>query len=107
MHGWVTRSTQYVVEEMRKVALKMSFEKELTLNNILYVPDIRNNLISGSLLNKFAIHMIFESDIVVLSKSKMYVDNDYVTYEFFKLNVMIVVNKNEVMYAYLLESFNL
>ena len=35
-----------------KVILKMTSEKELTLNNVLYVPDIRKNLVSRSLLSQ-------------------------------------------------------
>ncbi|GJT33759.1 hypothetical protein Tco_0924178 [Tanacetum coccineum] len=35
------------------VILKMTSEKELKLTNILYVPKIRKNLVSGWLLNKF------------------------------------------------------
>ena len=34
-----------------KVVLKMTSGKELTLTNVLYVPEIRKNLVSGSLLN--------------------------------------------------------
>ncbi|XP_048324683.2 receptor-like protein 43 [Ziziphus jujuba] len=35
-----------------KIVLKMTFGKDLTLNNVLYVPDIRKNLVSRSLLSK-------------------------------------------------------
>ncbi|XP_075494791.1 uncharacterized protein LOC142532361 [Primulina tabacum] len=45
-----------------KVVLKMTSGKELTLNNVLYVPDIRKNLVSGSLLNKHGFRIVFESD---------------------------------------------
>ena len=34
-----------------KVVLKMTSGKDLTLINVLYVPDIRKNLVFGSLLN--------------------------------------------------------
>ena len=34
-----------------KVVLKMTFGKELTLTNALYVHEIHKNLVSGSLLN--------------------------------------------------------
>ncbi|XP_073119815.1 uncharacterized protein [Henckelia pumila] len=56
-----------------KVVLKMTSGKELTLNNVLYMPDIRKNLVSGSLLNKHGFRIVFESDKVVLSKSGMFV----------------------------------
>ena len=40
------------VEGKGNVVLKMSSEKELTLNDVLHVPDIRKNLVSSSLLSK-------------------------------------------------------
>ncbi|XP_062104939.1 uncharacterized protein LOC133816493 [Humulus lupulus] len=60
-------------EGQGKVILKMTSGKELTLNNVLYIPDIPKNLVSGSLLNKHGFCMVFELDKVVLSKSGMYV----------------------------------
>ena len=71
----------------------MTSSKELTLNNVLYVPKIRKNLVSGSLLSKHGFRMVFESDKVVLTKSGMYVRKGYVTEGLFKLNVMTVVPK--------------
>ena len=61
-----------------KVILKMTSGKSLTLNNVLYVPEIRKNLVSGSLLNKHGFRMVFESDKVILSKSGMFVGKGYV-----------------------------
>ncbi|KAK8300712.1 hypothetical protein V6Z11_D05G407600 [Gossypium hirsutum] len=43
------------------VVLKMTSSKELKLQNVLYVPDIRKNLISGTLLNVHDFKMMFES----------------------------------------------
>ena len=40
------------VEKKRKVILKWTSGKEFTLNDVLHVPDIRKNLISGSILCK-------------------------------------------------------
>ncbi|KAL7238289.1 hypothetical protein ACSBR2_004404 [Camellia fascicularis] len=40
------------VEGQGKIVLKMTSGKELTLNNVVHVPDIRKNLVSGSLLIK-------------------------------------------------------
>ena len=41
------------------MVLKMAFGKELTLTNVLYVPKIRKNLVSGSLLNSHGFQMVF------------------------------------------------
>ncbi|KAL5570103.1 hypothetical protein UlMin_026678 [Ulmus minor] len=56
------------IEGQGKIVLKMTSGKELTLNNMLYVPEIRKNLVSGSLLSKHGFRMVFESDKVVLTK---------------------------------------
>ena len=66
-------SASSTIEGHGKVLLKMTSGKQLTLNNVLYVPEIRKNLVSGSLLNKHGFRMVFESDKVILSKSGMYV----------------------------------
>ena len=42
-----------------KVVLKMTSRKELTLNNVLFVPEIRKNLVSNSLLSKHVFRMVF------------------------------------------------
>ncbi|KAL2503938.1 Uncharacterized protein Adt_19559 [Abeliophyllum distichum] len=93
-----------------KVVLKMTSRKELTLNNVLFVPEICKKLVSGSLLNKHSFYMVFESDKVILSKSRMFVGKSYVSDGFFKLNVMTVkpkINKINNSFTYLLESSNL
>ncbi|PKI76891.1 hypothetical protein CRG98_002678 [Punica granatum] len=66
---YMGNSAHSVVEGQCKVVLKMASGKKLTLNNVLYVPEIRKNLVSGSLLNKHGFVMVFELDKVILSKS--------------------------------------
>ena len=58
----------------------MTFGKELTLTNVLYVPEIRKNLVSGSLLNSHRFWLVFESNKFVLSKSRMYVGKGYMSH---------------------------
>ncbi|GKA62180.1 hypothetical protein Tco_0761699 [Tanacetum coccineum] len=41
------------------VILKMTSEKELKLTNVLYVLEIRKNLVFGWLLNKFGFRLVF------------------------------------------------
>ena len=100
-------SASSAIEGQGKVLLKMTSGKTLTLNDVLYVPEIRKNLVSGSLLNKHGFRMVFESDKVILSKSGMYVGKGYTTDGLFKLNVMTIVNNKNKSSAYLLESSNL
>ncbi|KAL6328584.1 hypothetical protein AAG906_038779 [Vitis piasezkii] len=71
-----------------KVILKMTSGKELTLTNVLYVPEIRKNLVSGSLLNNHGFRLVFESNKFTLSKSGMYVGKGYMSDGMWKLNVV-------------------
>ena len=91
--------------------LKMTFGKNLTLNNVLYVLEIHKNLIFGSLLNKHRFRMVFKVDKVVVSKSGMFVGKGYVSNGLFKLNAMTVkpkiMNKTNSSFVYVLESSNL
>ena len=45
-----------------KVILKITYGKELPLTNVLYVLEIRKNLVSGSLLNSHGFWMVLESN---------------------------------------------
>jgi len=69
-----------------KVILKWTSGKELTLNDVLHVLDIRKNLISGLILSKKSFRMIFESNKFVLTKGGVYVGNGYLIDGLFKTN---------------------
>ena len=73
------------------MVLKMTSGKELTLTNVLYVPKIRKNLVSGSLLNSHGFRLVFESDKFILSKSKMYFRKGYMSDDMWNLNVMTII----------------
>ena len=60
-----------------KILLKSIFGKSLALHAILHVPDIRRNLLSGSLLNKARIKMVFDADKVVLTRNGNFVGKGY------------------------------
>ena len=64
----MNNSTVSKIEGKGKVIVKWTSGKKLTLNDVLYVPDIRKNLISGSILSKKGFKMVFESDKFVLTK---------------------------------------
>ncbi|XP_057505591.1 uncharacterized protein LOC130788903 [Actinidia eriantha] len=68
------------VARIGKVVLIMTSGKELTLNNMLFVPEIWKNLVSGSLLSRHDFRMIFEVDRVALSKAGMYVGKGFVVF---------------------------
>nr|GEX25606.1 hypothetical protein [Tanacetum cinerariifolium] len=66
----------------KDLILKMTFEKEFKLTNVLYVLEIRKNRVSGWLLNKFGFRLVLKSDKFVLSMNQMYVGKGYaVNYE--------------------------
>ena len=93
-----------------KVVLKMTSRNELTLTDVLYVSEIRKNLVSGSLLNNHGFKLVFESNKFVLSKSGMYARKWYMSDGIWKLNVMTIIksNMNKVSTStYVLESSNL
>ena len=98
------------IKNQGKVVLKMIFGEELTLIDVLYVPEIRKNLVSGSLLDSHGFRMVFRLDKFVLSKSRMYVGKWYMSDRMWKLNLMTIIESN-VNKAYssanMLESSNL
>ena len=80
------------------------------MTNVLYVPEIRQNLVSSSLPNSYGLWMVFESDKFMLSKSGMYVRKGYLSDGMWKLNVMTIVKlymNKAISSTYILESSNL
>ena len=110
-------SSSSTVEGTGKVILRLTSGKELTLNNVMHVPDIRKNLISGTLLSKNGFGVNFNSDKLVLSKHGVYLGKGYVKDGLVKMNVMTVLPKSDVTastsmnknksIAYVVESFNI
>ena len=105
-------SSSSMVEGQGKVVLKMTSGKELTLNDVLHLPEIRKNLVSGSLLSRKGFKLVFVSDNFILTKKGMYVGKGYMSNGLFKMNVMTIVppikniNKKSTSFAYMLESSN-
>ena len=54
------------IEGNRKIVLKMTTGKSLTLKDVLHVLDIQKNLVFGSLLSKNGFKLVFESDKFLL-----------------------------------------
>lgn len=54
------------------VKLKFTFGKIVTLMDVLHVPDIQKNLVSGTLLSKHGFKIVFEADKFILSKNSMF-----------------------------------
>jgi len=100
---YMGNSTTIPVKGIGNVELKFTSRKIVTLTNVFYVPEVRKNLVSGSLLNKFGFRLVFEADKFVLSKGGMFMGKGYACEGMFKLNVLAISNKN-VVSAYIVES---
>ncbi|CAA0819356.1 Unknown protein, partial [Striga hermonthica] len=72
----------------RKVVLKMTSGKDLTLTKVLHVPDIRKNLVSGALLSKAGFRLVFEADKFVMTKNGVFLAKGYLDEGLFKMNVI-------------------
>ena len=87
-------STTFEIKGQDKVILKMTSKKGLTLTNVLYIPEIRKNLVRDSLLSNHGFRLVFESNKFILSKSGMYVGKGYMSDGIWKLNVMTIIKSN-------------
>ncbi|KAJ4956023.1 hypothetical protein NE237_012806 [Protea cynaroides] len=78
------------------VEISFTSKKKLVLVNVLFVPEIRKNLISTNLLCKKGIKIILESDKVVFSKYGAFVGKGYSCDGMFKLNIINKMNDASV-----------
>ena len=104
---YMANSATAKVEGTGKICLKMTSGKVLTLNNVLYVPELRRNLISISLLDKNGFRCVTVSGKIVVSKREMYVGKGYLAEGLYKMNVMTVAMNKSLNASYLLESYDL
>ena len=74
---YIGNSTTTKVMGKGKTLLKFTFGKLLSLRNVLYVPPLRKNLISGILLNKVGLKIVFRDDRVVISHNGILVGKGY------------------------------
>ncbi|GJX95950.1 zinc finger, CCHC-type containing protein [Tanacetum coccineum] len=80
------------------VALEFSFGKTITLFNVLYVPKLRKNLVSGPMLNKCGYKQVHESDKYILSESGVFVGFGYYNNGMFMLNLNKVRDGSDSVY---------
>ncbi|KAG7567884.1 Ribonuclease H-like superfamily [Arabidopsis thaliana x Arabidopsis arenosa] len=109
------------IEGTGKVVLKLTSRMSVTLNNVKHVPDMRKNLISGTLMNKHGFAINLESDQLILRKNGVFIGKGFVKGGLIKMCVQTVLKKNDVAsasvvsnnsinknsVAYLVESFDL
>ncbi|KAL0288885.1 UNVERIFIED_CONTAM: Retrovirus-related Pol polyprotein from transposon TNT 1-94 [Sesamum calycinum] len=63
-----------------KIFLKLTSGKTLALIDVLYVPSLRRNLISGSLLNKAGLKIVLEADKLIITKNGDFVEKGSVMF---------------------------
>nr|GEX73419.1 zinc finger, CCHC-type [Tanacetum cinerariifolium] len=80
------------------VALEFSFGKTITLFNVLYVPKLRKNLVSGPMLNKCGYKQVYESNKYILSKSGVFVGFGYYNNGIFMFNMNNVPDDSDSVY---------
>jgi hypothetical protein len=70
------------------VDLKLASEKIVQLKNVLHVPSIKKNLISGSLLCRNGFKLVFESNKCVVSKFETFIGKGYESEGLFRLSLV-------------------
>ncbi|CAD5164586.1 unnamed protein product, partial [Musa acuminata subsp. malaccensis] len=81
----------------------------VTLTNVLHVPDMSRNLVSGNLLGKPGIKSVFESGKLILSRNGTFVGKGYSAEKMVKLSIIdndSKVNK-DVASIYIVDSYSL
>ena len=98
-------STTAVVMGKGKVLLKLTSGKTLSLNNVLYVPSLRRNLVSEAHLNKVGLKLVFEADKIIISRGGDFVGKGYLSGGLFVLNIVqeIVNNASISNSAYIVD----
>ena len=57
--------------------LKLTLRKTLALSDVLNVPNIRANLVSIALLGKVGVKVSFESDMIVMTKTNIFMGKGF------------------------------
>ena len=91
-----------------KVLLKFTSGKSLCLNNVLYVPSLRRNLVSSSLLDVAGFEVNQKAGKIVILRNGVFVGKGYRSGGLFVLNVAFdAANGNASSSAYIAESVDL
>nr|GEV08527.1 hypothetical protein [Tanacetum cinerariifolium] len=80
------------------VALEISSGKTVTLFNVLYVPKLCKNLVSGPVLNNCGYNQVYEFDKYILSKCGVFVGFGYYNNGMFMLNLNKVPDDLDSVY---------
>ncbi|KAK1413802.1 hypothetical protein QVD17_35585 [Tagetes erecta] len=84
------------IQGLGRVKLTFTSGKCLVLSNVLYVPGIRKNLLSGIVLNNCGYKQVLESDKYILSKHGTFVGFGYLCNGMFMLNLDVSFGNDSV-----------
>jgi len=90
-----------------KVLLKFTSKKSLCLNNVLYVPSLRTNLLSSSLLDIAGFEVNQKAGKIVILRNGVFVGKGYRSGGLFVLNVASDVVNGNASSVYIAESVDL
>jgi hypothetical protein len=76
------------------VDLKFTSGKIMQLRNVQHVPTMNKNLVSGSLLCRDGFKIILESNKVVISKHRQFIEKGYVCGGLFRFSLSDFCNKS-------------
>ncbi|GKB65982.1 zinc finger, CCHC-type containing protein [Tanacetum coccineum] len=89
------------------VEIQFTSRKKLTLMNVLYVPNIRKNLLYGFKICKSGVKAVIEPDKVILSKANVFVGKVYACDGMFKLNINKITSSAYLSDCNFISSFNI
>nr|KAJ0189226.1 hypothetical protein LSAT_V11C800430080 [Lactuca sativa] len=84
------------IKGIGSVLLTFTFGKCLCLNNVLYVPGIRKNLVSKTVLNNCGYEQVLESDKYILSRQGSFMGFGYICNGMIRLNINYPSSDNSV-----------
>jgi len=92
----------------RKILLKFTSAKLLSLSNVLYVPSLQRNLVSGIFPNKARLKTVVGDDKVIISHNGVFVRKGYLNGSLFVVNhASETMNENASSSAYIAEYVDL
>ena len=98
---YMRNSTTARVMGKGNILLKFTSEKLLSLSNVLYVPSLRRNLVSGILLDKARLKTVVGNDRVVISHNGVFVGKGYLNGILFVLDLTSeTMNENALSSTY-------
>ncbi|KAD4586534.1 hypothetical protein E3N88_24135 [Mikania micrantha] len=95
------------IKGLSKIKLVFTSGKCLCLDNVLYVPGIRKNLLSGIMLNNCGYKHVLESEKFILSRHGTFVGFGYLCNGMFKLNLDVSFSNESVCMTSTSSSSNL